>query len=363
MKNKRHLIPLVAGGVLLAGLSSIILFWQDDKKVSGPSELKQPDFSDSSYAELPKKEVYTINRTPFNVIDAYQPLSAELSDVKVMKGTRLGQKNSEFIRFTFGGASFDLDHIVPASVRLGKRGDALVIEDEGSFQLTMYKVSSEATMELIGEKKNTVLYSKYQSIAEEYIEECNKKALYDKIDVYMDADDGGILTYTPMVDFIKENKLEKELSIYSYSAYKAILNKCFEVPEDYQYAGGTERQANTFARTGLYKVFNDLDDLGHEVYYLYYSEQGIFACKLYYESNKSLMADDVRYTLDRNLADKLAPAHTDHDISTLGNTDADYVEIPEQLSSIKIENFTSEEIKSKETLIDTINGRIYIRKK
>ena len=360
MKNKKRLIPLIAGGVLIAGLSAFILLYKDDQKVSSPTELKTPVFKDDSYNEQEKKEIYDIDRTELDLTGLYEVIPSDISSVKAMTGTRFGAKNITFTKLSFGGESLDIDYINPSLLRIGKYGDALVVEAPNIFQFIAYKISDSASTRLIGNDVEVQLSTKYDDIKAGYVEECKKKATFDKMDVYNDSRDGGILTYTPMAKFIKENSLEKEVGVYSYSAYKKILNKFFTVPEGYTYMAGTEWKANSFGRTGVFKPVNDMDMLGHELYYLIYSDKGVYACKLFYESNKNKAEGDSNTVTETNLLNTVLPSHMDKDFSTIGKDDADYKENKEITKTIALKDFAKEEIKTLEGYDREINGRIYI---
>ena len=107
MKNKKRLIPLIAGGVLIAGLSAFILLYKDDQKVSGPTELKTPVFKDDSYNEQEKEEIYDIDRTELDLTGLYEVIPSDISSVKAMTGTRFGAENITFTKLSFGGESLD----------------------------------------------------------------------------------------------------------------------------------------------------------------------------------------------------------------------------------------------------------------
>ena len=364
MKNKKKLIPIIVGGVMIVGLSAFVLLFQDDQKVSGPTDLKAPVFTENSEAEKASVDLYKIDRTEFNVIDYYKVTPVEINEVKAMTGTRRGQANSSFTKIVCGENEFNIDFTPPSLLQIGSFGGGVVVENPGIYQFVMYKVADSATTLLVGDDADAKLTAEYETIKQKYIDECNRKTTFDKVDVYDDSKDGGILTFTPMAEFMKKNNLEREFGIYSYSVYRKILNQCFTVPDDYQYTPGTEWNNGSFSRTGVFKTFKDRDELGHEIFYLLYSDKGVYACKMFYIANKENETEESKRNNiygENYLMNTIVPAYTDADLIGSGNSGEDYKEDKDTTPLIVIkDNYTAEDIFSLDTYDGEINGRIYI---
>ncbi|MCD8095750.1 MAG: hypothetical protein LUE12_06430 [Ruminococcus sp.] len=372
MKNKKALIPLFVGAfVIIAAAAVVIIFYSKEKASYDEDEdLKEADFTTQSYEDASSEYEYIIDRTSFDVSQFYSvDENTQLNNVSAYIGDRYAEPTS-IVRFEYGGVSFDIDNLCGEELLIGQFENALVVQYGGCYQLKLQKISDYSTSKLasgnaFGEYDD--LIGEYDAIAEEYRAECENKMLYEDLDEYDDTEDGGILSYTPMYNFLTDNDLMFEISLYTKTEVKDALSAVYDIPEDYVYNNADTVTDNyAFGTSGIYVEYIEDGDTEHTAYYLLYCDDGVFAAELFY--SESLF--DKLEIEQSQLYYLVAPSHSDWDRLIMIDAekynldkykDDDYEKLENTDDYVTTCNFSNETLLSEDNFVSAVNDRILVK--
>ena len=351
MKNKKLLIPIFTGVLSVIGLTTFILIYGDDHKAAGPTsdELKPAIFKEIAESSSIQDEGYSISRVSASPEDVFEEKKIEkVNPITAYSGTKRLQP-SEFYSTEIYGETFDILGLSGKDIKYGKHNGRYILQANECFQIELVKIADKYTPKIGVEEGDTTISTNYAILLEEYDEECKNKEAQDEIDIYDDTKDDGIFTFTPFYKFIKENKLEYDMSIYTPIDIKKILTKFFEIPEDYVYSASRMTNNKVFGRTGAYKSTKG-DEKSNVEYYILYDKNGIYGVKLYYTDEAPLKDYGSENLNMPSVFDFVAPRCTDSDLYTseISNYDKgeSYKKRKNSVVSVKEYTFSDKDILS-----------------
>ena len=320
---------------------------------SGFFSAPQGDFIEETEADYQPDAI--IDRTEFDISSLYQIQPLQFSSSEMRLGARKAV-TSPFDRIYTNSASgensFDISALF---VQDGNyhvntwNGGIVLTSSQRNIQYVIYKIGSHASNMFYNAENNDdakVLNAEKQEIIGKY-QQLYRIACEDNLEhtgesFYDDAVFGGYYTYTPFVEFVKENHLEYDIPSYSENQIRQAISCAFKIPDNFFYSISTGYDYQTFGSAGAFCVKDNPMDVGYQ-YFLMWNESGVYAVQCYYQKSDSLnLADYVR---------AVSTAHSDNDIYDRENASTDIVKGIRNISVKEItnpedvftdENYTSE---------------------